>query len=146
MRSVSEIDLIGAWSLVYWRIEYSIERITFPFGEDAEGLLVYSDEGWMSACISSSNRDESDRTNMRLVSMKQQAQAFSSYFSYAGRFDVADETVTHHVQIALNQSMVGTSQQRRIHLRGDKLLLSASEETGPGECRHHALLWRRASR
>ena len=46
MADLTVDDLIGAWLLSKWRIDYEDGRApSWPFGEDAVGLLVYAPDG-----------------------------------------------------------------------------------------------------
>ena len=40
---------LGAWELVDWRIVQPSGEVTFPYGEEARGQIVYTDGGRMSA-------------------------------------------------------------------------------------------------
>ena len=54
---ISKDDLHGTWQLESWTIGYSDrEDFTYPFGENPEGLLLYTGDGWMSASICRSGR------------------------------------------------------------------------------------------
>jgi hypothetical protein len=141
--SLSAADLVGAWDLVGWEIGYDDGRTTHPFGTDAVGLIIYSADGRMNASISASGRPALDHADLRRAPIEQQAAAFTSYFSYAGRYDVADGVATHHVDVALNPAFVGSRQKRHISLTDNDLELSAVE-SGPGGDRRHVLRWRRA--
>jgi hypothetical protein len=135
--------LVGAWQLLGWLIHYEDGRRARPFGEDPIGLLVYSAEGWMNVCVCSNDRVPLAGRDARRAPYEQQAAAFASYFSYAGRYEVAGGIVTHHVTVALDPAFVGTRQARRIARHGDDLELTA-DEAGPGGARRHLLSWRRA--
>ena len=59
METTSERDnpLLGTWHLVRWDITYSDGRApTLPFGDAARGLIVYTHDGTMSACIARGGR------------------------------------------------------------------------------------------
>ena len=51
---VSE-KFIGTWKLVSFELR-SDDQVTYPFGKDMVGLLMYNDEGYMSAAIMASKR------------------------------------------------------------------------------------------
>ena len=54
---ISKEDLHGVWQLESWTIGYSDrDAFTYPFGEEPQGLLLYSPAGWMSASISAAQR------------------------------------------------------------------------------------------
>ena len=137
-------DFIGAWSLVDWRIEYSDGTVTRPFGDDAHGYIVYSQDGTMTASIAKNARPAFGLANARSASEQQKAAAFDSYFHYAGPWDVDGEEVVHTVTMSLNPDMTGTRQRRTARFSGDgELTLSAFEATKNGGERHHILQWRK---
>lgn len=136
-------DFIGAWRLVDWRIEYSDGRVTRPFGEDAHGYIVYSPDGTMTASIAKKERASFGLANARNASELQKADAFDSYFHYAGTWGLESEEVVHTVTMSLNPDMTGTQQRRVARFSGDgELTLSAFEATKNGGKRHHILQWR----
>lgn len=137
--------LVGAWQLESWTIGYSdSERYTYPYGEDPQGLLVYSADGWMSASIAVRERGEfpSDVPYRKLPD-EMKARAFVSYFHYAGRFRVQDGDVIHYVAQSLNPNFPGTEQLRHAELDGQTLVLSGKDESD-GVTRFHTLVWHRA--
>jgi len=137
-------DIEGAWAYHHWRITYEDGRITEPFGTDASGLLLYTADGFMSACIMAGGRQPFASPNPRAATLRERAGAFDGYFSYAGRWRLVRGVVEHVVSIAANPAMVGTSQFRHARLSGRRLVLSAEETTARG-LRRHELEWRRPS-
>ena len=139
---VRRSEILGAWAYHAWRITYEDGRITEPFGADASGLLLYTHDGFMSACIMAGDRKPFARPNPREATLRERADAFDGYFSYAGRWRLVRGVVEHVVSIAANPAMVGTSQFRHAQLSGRRLVLSAEETTVRGR-RRHELEWRR---
>lgn len=147
--------LFGHWRLLQWRISYSDGRSdTFPFGEDAQGVVCYTPPSWMSASIARANRKPIQVDSMRAANVADQAQAFTSFFHYAGPFHVRASSladsgaeVVHRVEMSLNPNFVGSEQVRQIRFAGnDELELSAQEmDAASGKSRYHRLQWRRAS-
>jgi hypothetical protein len=140
--SVSAADLVGAWDLVAWEISYADGRVTHPFGTDAVGGVHDQADGRMSAAIAARGRTALDHADVRQAPVDQQAAAFRSYFSYAGRYRVENGVAIHDVDLALNPAFVGSQQRRDIDLNGSDLELSASE-AGRSGVRRHILRWRR---
>lgn len=135
--------LLGAWRLVRWEIVYDGERHAYPFGELAVGLLTYTADGFMSACIMTAGRPRLSTANPRAAAPAERAAAFDGYFSYAGRYRTVGQRVFHDVEIALNPAMTGTVQVRDARRVGRMLELSADEPLPTGACRQHRLLWQR---
>ena len=136
----------GAWSLVDWRIDYRDGGVTRPFGEEAIGQILYTEDGHMSATVSKPARAKLTQSNARNASDNDKAQSFDSYFHYAGTWTLVGETVAHTVGFSMNPNMVGTKQIRNAHFETvDKLILSAFEPLKSGGQRHHILKWQRAA-
>ena len=133
--------LEGSWHLLAWQIEQD-GRVTHPFGEDATGLLHYTEDGGMAACIARAGRPRWSTGNPRKAPDSERLAAFESFFHYAGRWRIERDGegtfVVHSVTHSLNPDFVGSEQRRKVELDGDRLTLSAPE--GP---RHHRLRWRR---
>lgn len=133
---------IGAWHLVDWRIEYADGAVTRPFGEGAHGYIVYSADGMMTASIAQASRPPFGIANARNASTAQKAEAFDSYFHYAGPWRIEGEDVVHTVTMSLNPDMTGTEQRRLAVFDGaGGLTLSAHETLKDGARRHHILQW-----
>jgi hypothetical protein len=139
---ISKDDLQGTWRLESWTIGYSDrEDYTYPFGENPEGLLLYTGDGWMSASICRSGRPRlPEGVNFRKLPADLRADAFSSYFHYAGRYRVVGGDVIHSVSQSLNPNFPGSEQLRHAELDGQTLVLSGKDEVG-GVTRFHSLVW-----
>ena len=143
--SPTAADLLGAWRLLSWTIDYPASgRITQPFGEDAIGLLMYTEDGHVSATLARRERGRFSTAVVPRAPTVEKATAFDGYMHYAGRFHVEAGVVHHRVELALNMDLVGTVQVREAALDGDRLALSAEEALADGGTRRHRLLWRRA--
>jgi len=142
--------LPGTWHLVRWEIRYADgRRSTFPYGEAATGLILYTHDGSMSACIARAGRTPLPSDSVRSAPEAERLAAFESYFQYAGRYEVRGEPghqqVVHSVTQSLNPNFVGSQQVRDMHFdQNGELTLSASD-TVPGTqvARHHRLTWSR---
>ena len=142
--------LLGAWQLQCWDISYSDGRApTHPYGADATGLIVYSADGWMCACIARDARPRLSSDSVRHAPEAERLAAFESFFSYAGPYALCEHQgrpqVLHTVAMSLNPNFVGTQQVRDMHFdAGGRLTLSASDSVpGSDVRRHHRLLWER---
>lgn len=94
-------------------------------GPDAKGYILYIPTGQVSATI-----------------MRADA---SDCFAYAGRYEVADGTVFHSIELSTNPALIGVRSTRYIKLEGDRLTLSGPDFL-PGSARTQRIIWRRAAR
>jgi Lipocalin-like domain len=137
--------LLGAWHLSRWTITYSDGRApTLPFGESVSGLLIYSEDGYMSGNIARAGRQPLASESARMAPVDEKIRAFDSFFSYAGTYEVAGDEVIHYVTMALFANLVGTEQRRTMRFSEEGLELSAVDLL-PGSTvkRTHQLQWRR---
>ena len=151
--SQSDNPLLGTWHLVRWEITYGDGRApTLPFGAEATGLICYTTDGTMQACIARGDRPRLSSASVRSAPEAECVAAFESYFQYAGPYEIQEiratpgqQQVLHHVTHSLNPNFVGTQQVRNMTFAPDGgLTLSASDTVpGTGVARHHRLVWAR---
>ncbi|HEY6131765.1 MAG TPA: lipocalin-like domain-containing protein, partial [Halioglobus sp.] len=109
------------------------------------GLLLYTEDGWMSVSICGAGRPPLPwDVSFRKLPESARAQAYSSYFHYAGRYRVLEGDVIHDVAQSLNPNMAGTEQLRHAELDGQTLVLSGKDEVG-NVTRFHSLVWHRVA-
>jgi hypothetical protein len=123
-RSIRD-SLIGTWRLVSYEAHDAQGKISDPLGKNLLGLLCYTKDGFMSMQVMREDRQGYSSCDLHLSLMEEMAAAASGYVAYAGRFSVdeAATTVTHHVQLSLSPTWVGTDQTRTVALRADRLYL-----------------------
>ena len=144
--------LLGTWHLVRWDITYGDGRApTLPFGDAARGIIVYTHDGTMSACIARGGRKPMSSESMRSAPEAERLAAFESYFQYAGPHEIREaegggQQVVHSVTQSLNPNFVGTQQVRNMHFSADGGLTLSASDTVPGSdvARHHRLIWSRS--
>lgn len=154
MNSSRDINpLLGTWCLVRWDITYGDARpATLPYGADATGLILYTSDGQMSACIGRAGRAPLSTASVRSAPESERLAAFESWFQYAGPYRLQRNghghlQVVHSVTHALNPNFVGTEQVRDVHFDAEGVLTLSASDVVPGSdvARHHRLRWRRLS-
>ena len=143
---ISARDIVGAWALRRFSIQTDGRPELFPFGEDAQGMLTYTESGHMSAILSRRGRPllgVGRLENAGRATEKQRAEAFSSYLSYAGTWRVEDDRVVHTVTLSLSPDAVGKENIRHARLHRDQLTLSYEIVPLSGRRRAYTLCWER---
>ncbi len=79
-----------------------------PFGSSPTGFLSYTSDGRVNVIISHDGRKLLSVADRIAAPPEQRAEAFATFFAYAGRYTVNDDKVTHHVEAASVQNWVGT--------------------------------------
>ncbi len=138
-------QFIGRWNLVAWEQRYDDGRLHKPMGEHPRGFIRYSADGEMVVMISREGRQRFEKGGQWDAPDDEKAGAYNSMLSYAGRFSVDGDTVTHHVDMSLFPNWEGGTQKRKFALKPDGTLeLTGRMEEGSPEARTAALVWRRA--
>lgn len=142
--SISE-QFVGRWNLVAWEQRYDDGRLQKPMGEHPRGFIRYTADGEMVVMISREDRRRFEKGGQWDAPDDEKAYAYNTMLSYAGRFSVEGDTVTHHVDMSLFPKWEGGVQKRKFELKPDGTLeLTARLEAGTPEARTAALVWRRA--
>ncbi|MGA9542758.1 MAG: lipocalin-like domain-containing protein [Candidatus Sulfotelmatobacter sp.] len=133
--------LIGTWRLVSASTTTSTgERSETPYGIDPVGLLTYTHEGRIAAMISHSGRKALFSGG---GSLEEQAEAFKTFFGYAGRYAFGGDKVTHHVEISSIENYVGRDLVRYVKFQGDRITLVTPPTPVNGKTLIFELIWER---
>jgi hypothetical protein len=119
--------ILGAWQLVSFTARNAhTGRVRHPLGTAPRGLILYTDDGHMSAQLADSD--------------------MGRYIAYGGRFEVNEATSTLHQDVTMSMvpELLARPQLRQAKVDGDLLTLSATMTDDAGVTRHSTLVWRRA--
>jgi hypothetical protein len=133
--------LLGAWRLVSWyEVKADGEKV-YPLGREAQGQIMYSDDGHVSAQLVRKDLAPFGSPDWREATEGERAAAWLDYFGYFGTFsiDEARQAVVHHVEGSWFPNLVGSEQVRLFRLDGDELILDAATDWG-----QVVIIWRRA--
>jgi hypothetical protein len=113
-----------------------------PFGSSPIGVLTYTRDDRMTAIISHGGRKplSGDRIS---APPAERAEAFATFFAYAGRYSLGGDTVTHHVEVSSVENWVNTDLVRLIKFEGDRLILRTPPMSVGGKVQSTELVWER---
>ena len=137
-------NFVGTWKLVSASaVSAQGEPNARPFGDSPSGEITYTREGRISVLISHGGRRllSADRI---AAPMAERADAFSTFFAYAGTYSVRGDRVTHHVQISSVPNWVNTDLVRTFKASGNTLTLTTPPMTIGGVAQTFVLIWKRA--
>jgi len=97
----------------------------------------------MTALLSDSGRRPLSSPDRISAPADERAEAFATFFAYAGRYSVAGDKVIHHVEIASMENWVNTDFVRLVEMDGDRLTLRTPPLPVGGEIRTSELVWER---
>ena len=114
-------SLIGTWKLVSVSAKTADgAAIDQPMGSNPTGVHTYTREGRMSSIISFGGRKPLSTSDRFAARPEEKAEAFVTFFAYAGRYSVKAGKVYHHVEIASVQNWVNRISYH-IQIDGDRI-------------------------
>lgn len=133
-------DLIGTWEMVEYYLEKDGKRV-YPLGTGCKGYLMYTPDGYVSAqqmatgrpAYASGDLHEGTAEEMAAAAHgEEMAAAAHGYMAYAGRYEIVsldpetgDVTVRHSMNVSMNPTWLGQSQERNAHVEDGILTIHA---------------------
>jgi hypothetical protein len=112
----------GTWRLVDCHREEVAtgRRRTQQFGANPTGVITYTASGHMTALITRGDRPASARSEA------ERAALHGAMLAYAGRWEVAGDTVRHRLEVSWQPATVGDSFVRHVAFEGERALILRS--------------------
>lgn len=132
--------ILGTWELMSFSArDADTGVVRHPLGREPSGLIMYTDDGYMSAQLTSRPSPGRDTSNL------DSSTADADYVAYGGRFHVDEQSATlqHEVTISILADLLSQPQFRHAEVDGDRLTLSAITRRRDGTTVHATLVWRR---
>jgi hypothetical protein len=138
--------LVGAWRLKDFRIESSNGDVSYPFGESAKGILLYSRCGLMSAQLMRADRPQFASGDQQVGTEREFEEGFKNCVSYFGTYELHEDEgfVIHHVENSLFPNWEGAPQKRFFELKDNLLRISTPPLSWGNEQQVGLLVWERA--
>ncbi|OZH54432.1 hypothetical protein AFK68_11010 [Hydrocoleum sp. CS-953] len=141
---MSKDNLVGTWKLADFYTVDGKQKIDYPYGKNPTGYLVYTENGYVSVTIMTTDRPllglsmeemqelKDVKLGLKLIanlgkSIKASLRYFSAarnYLSYSGKYELRDSTVIHHVEVSVIPDWVGVDLERNVEFSEGKIILS----------------------
>jgi len=136
--------LVGTWKLVSASSTASTgERSETPYGASPVGFLTYTEDGRVTALISYGGRKPLSFGGGTLAPLEEQAEAFKTFFAYAGRYTLSGDKVIHYIEVSSIQNYVNMDLVRSVKFQGDQLILVTPPTPVNGKIQTVELIWQR---
>ena len=116
--------IVGTWKLL--SVSYVMDNGQTnkePYGPHPIGFITYTTDDRFMVTIAFDGRKPLSGNDPITAPIEERAQAFATFFAYAGRYTFTGDRVIHHVEVASVQNWVNTDQLRLVTLKGDRLSL-----------------------
>jgi hypothetical protein len=139
--------LAGTWRLVSSEFRTSGGAVIYPLGEDALGLCLVSEQGYMSGQLMRRDRPGFAGGDQASGTPEELKAAVEGYVAYYGPFelDLENSRLITHVEGSLFPNWVGGEQERFYSLEGDRLTLTTPPMELGGEEFRGVLTWERVT-
>jgi hypothetical protein len=135
--------LNGIWRLQSFKITDQEDRTRDVLGPNPVGYLIYTEDGYMSTQMMSSNRPSLSQDNLRTISMEEKARAAETYRAYSGRYTIEGNKVIHHVEVGLIPNWINHDLVRFFELQDDILTILVPNRIVDGKQHSVRLVWKR---
>ena len=120
--------VIGAWRLVSYVVADAEGHRSFPLGDDAHGIIIYTQSGHLSVQIGSTGRPQYQDGSPHGGTDAERAATAAGYLAYAGRYTVSDDGVVEHLpDVSLFPNWEHTTVPRKATIAHDRLTLELVE-------------------
>jgi hypothetical protein len=120
-------ELVGVYRGIGEDMIAADGRVTTESGRTAQ--IMYSPDGYMAVVSMPNGRKLAAKTSggpdLNAATPEERAEAARGMVCYAGRYELKDGMLHHHVEMALNPNAVGQTIVRRATLNGADLTLSS---------------------
>jgi hypothetical protein len=96
-------SIIGAWKLISFEIQKKNGEVTYPFGKNVQGSIIYTDSGRFSAQVMRPDLPKfasGDQMKGTAEEIKANYEGCVSYYGHY-KFDSENNIVIHHVEGSL---------------------------------------------
>ncbi len=125
-RSEIPAELVGTWRQLSAVAEdlASGEKVN-NFGARPVGFVQFTADGRMSLMTIHTDRK---KPAGEIASSQEASELYRTMIAYGGTFSISGDTITYDIDIAWNQTWIGTKQVRHWKLQGNKLMVWTPEK------------------
>src|SRR5215510_2470192 len=115
---VNALSFVGAWKLVTFNFQKNDGIIIYPYGEKAQGSLIYTESGRYSAQLMRSDRPRFAVPDQMKGTLEEIEANYKGCISYFGTYqiDMQNSLIVHHVEASIFPNMEGRDQERFFEL------------------------------
>ena len=121
----NEAPIVGAWRLVSFQSRKDNGEVTYPFGEDARGTILYTSGGRFAVQLLRGARPRFEDPDQMKGTAEEIKAGFEGCIAYFGRYEFHAEAgfVIHHIEGSLFPNWEGQGLKRFCEINGDRLTL-----------------------
>jgi hypothetical protein len=118
--------LFGTWKLKSLETRASDGSVSYPWGKETLGYVIFSPEGYFCVAIMNAERRRFSSEDMKGGNLEERASAADSYLSYSGPCEIEKDKFRVKVEVSLFPNWVGGFQERYYKIEGKTLSVSST--------------------
>lgn len=134
-------DLSGTYKLISsTRTIVETGEIKNSYGKEPKGYIMYGKDGRMLVLITHDGRPMPSRTDM---TDQDRADQYRTLNAYGGTYTFHGDRIEHHIDIAANETRVGSTEIREVKREGNRLTYTTKPQpfSGDGKMSVITLVW-----
>jgi len=143
---MAENPFVGSWRLESFELRKSNGQVSFPFGKDAHGYIIYNPDSHMSVAFMRTGRPNFASEELFSGTPEEKGLAYDTYFSYSGTYEIRGDQVIHHIEVSMFPNWTGHDQARFYRFEGDLLILSTPPLPVDGLQQTGYLIWKKSQK
>jgi hypothetical protein len=124
--TMKDNPLLGTWKLKSLETRTSDGSVSYPWGKETLGYVIFSPEGYFCVAIMSANRRRFSSQDMKGGSLEERASAADSYISYSGPCEIEKDKFRVRVEVSLFPNWISGIQERYYKIEGKTLSVSTT--------------------
>ena len=139
--ALAEDDLPGTYKLISGtRIIVETGEVKDTYGKQPKGYIMYGRDGRMLVLITHDGRPKPSRTDM---TDQDRADQYRTLNAYGGTYTFHGGWIEHHIDIAANETRVGSTEIRDIKRDGNRLIYTTKPQpfSADGKMSVITLVW-----
>jgi hypothetical protein len=139
--ALAEEELPGTYKLISsTRTILETGEVQDSYGKQPKGYIMYGRDGRVLVLITHDGRPRPPRTGM---TDKDRADQYRTVNGYGGTYTYHGDRIEHHIDIAANETRVGSTEIREIKRDGNRLVYTTSPQpfSGDGKMSVITLVW-----
>ena len=140
-------NFVGTWKLISMESRRATGKVTYPFGKNVVGMIMYDAAGHMSAQIMRTDRPAFESGDIPGGTPDEIKAAFKGLITYFGTYEIDNEenTITHQVESSSFPNWAGTRQKRFFEFSDNRLILSTPPIPARDDAITSVLIWERVA-
>ncbi len=144
LKTDSMDGFVGTWELESAEFRSDDGGVTYPFGKDAIGMLMYDATNNMTVQITRVDKKNFEIDSQFDGTPLEIKTAFEGYLAYFGTYEVKDDNVIiHHIDGSLFPNWTGLDHERYFELSKDRLILKTPLMRLNNKKQTGVLIWKR---